>query len=254
VRCCIGSSGQIFFNANIHVFVNDGISVSTWQDGTVADHTADDAGSPSSGPDPAPGLRTIEDVPTLKALADPLRIAILTTLMRGVPGARRVMSVKELAAELGEPQTKLYRHVKQLERAGLIRVAASRMVSGILEQRYQACQTDLRFGRELLRDTAAADDATAVIAALFDQFRDRFLAALRDGAISMAEFPAERSHRRAVLYLDQAGRVPAARAVAVRDRLLEVISELEQPAGDTEDSVPVEVLISFFSPPGAGPG
>jgi DNA-binding MarR family transcriptional regulator len=41
------------------------------------------------------------------------------------------MSVKELAEELGEPQTKLYRHVKQLEAAGLIRIAASRMVSGI---------------------------------------------------------------------------------------------------------------------------
>ena len=74
--------------------------------------------------------------------------------MRGASVRPRVMSVKELAAELGEPQTKLYRHVKQLESTGLIRVAASRLVSGILEQRYQACQTDLRLGPGLMRDEA----------------------------------------------------------------------------------------------------
>src|SRR5690242_6610077 len=75
-------------------------------------------------------------------MADPIRLAILAALMksrRNLP----VMSVKELAAELGEPQTKLYRHVRQLEAAGLIRVASTRMVSGILEQRYQASQRDL---------------------------------------------------------------------------------------------------------------
>ena len=111
---------------------------------------------------------------TLKALADPLRLAILTALMGAGP---RIMSVKELAAELGEPQTKLYRHVKQLESAGLIRVAASRLVSGILEQRYQACQTDLRLGPGLMRDEAAADDSAALVTVLLDQYRERFFAA-----------------------------------------------------------------------------
>src|SRR5580698_2917994 len=78
-------------------------------------------------------VRTVDSVAALKAMADPTRLAILAALMRtrDLP----VMSVKELAAELGEPQTKLYRHVRQLEAAGLIRVASTRMVSGILEQR-----------------------------------------------------------------------------------------------------------------------
>jgi DNA-binding transcriptional ArsR family regulator len=44
------------------------------------------------------------------------------------------MSVKELAQHLGEPQTKLYRHVKQLEAAGLIEVAATRMVDRARKQ------------------------------------------------------------------------------------------------------------------------
>jgi RimJ/RimL family protein N-acetyltransferase/DNA-binding transcriptional ArsR family regulator len=98
-----------------------------------------------------PAARRVTSVATLKALADPVRLAILTALMADVRDLR-VMSVKELAAELGEPQTKLYRHVRQLEMAGLIRVAATRVVSGILEYRYQACQASLAFGPGLVRD------------------------------------------------------------------------------------------------------
>jgi DNA-binding transcriptional ArsR family regulator len=87
----------------------------------------------------------IDSVEGLRALADPVRLAILSALeARGPDDEFPVMSVKEMAQRLAEPQTKLYRHVKQLEAAGLIEVAATRMVSGILEQRYRARQRDLR--------------------------------------------------------------------------------------------------------------
>ena len=86
-------------------------------------------------------VREIDTVEGLRALADPVRLAILAALdAQGPDAALPVLSVKELARRLDEPQTKLYRHVKQLEAAGLIHVAATRMVSGILEQRYQASQ------------------------------------------------------------------------------------------------------------------
>src|SRR6476620_2466816 len=67
-------------------------------------------------------VRRVSDVDTIKAMADPTRLAILRTLMDGRGGPARVMSAKELAEELGEPQTKLYRHLKVLETAGLIEV------------------------------------------------------------------------------------------------------------------------------------
>lgn len=188
-------------------------------------------------------VRAVTDVATLKALADPLRLAILTALMGAGP---RIMSVKELAAELGEPQTKLYRHVKQLESAGLIRVAASRLVSGILEQRYQACQTDLRLGPGLMRDEAAADDSAALVTVLLDQYRERFFAAR---AAAPGEDQPGPSFRRPVMTLATA-RVTQAKAAAIRDRLQEIIDELDQPDDDAEDSVPVDVLVAFFSPPG----
>ena len=135
------------------------------------------------------------------------------------------MSVKELAAELGEPQTKLYRHVKQLESAGLIRVAASRLVSGILEQGYQACQTDLRLGPGLMRDEAAADDSAALVTVLLDQYRERFFAAR---AAAPGEDQPGPSFRRPVMTLATA-RVSQAKAAAIRDRLQEIIDKLISP-------------------------
>ena len=80
-----------------------------------------------------------------------------------------IMSVKELAAELGQPQTKLYRHVRQLEAVGLIKVASTRMVSGILEQRYQACQQDLTFGRGFLVEHV--DESAAALQTALDLYR-----------------------------------------------------------------------------------
>jgi len=74
----------------------------------------------------------ISDAGTLKAVAEPLRIQILMELS---PGPK---TVKEIAADLDVPPTRLYYHFKILERAGLIRVAGRRMVSGIEERSYAA--------------------------------------------------------------------------------------------------------------------
>jgi DNA-binding transcriptional ArsR family regulator len=220
--------------------MNDDTIMNTWQDGRVNNEV-----------EPV-GVRDVADAETLKALADPLRLSILAALMRGASVRPRVMSVKELAAELSEPQTKLYRHVKLLEATGLIRVAASRLVSGILEQRYQAGQSDLRFGPGLMRDEATADETIALVAALFDQYRDRFLAARQaDQVRGDADLPPGESYRKSVMSLAEV-RVPVARAAAIRDRLQDLIEDLDQPGDETEDGVPVNVLIAYYSPADGG--
>ncbi len=217
--------------------MNDCKYLNVWQDGLVTE-------IPVPAPE-IPAVRTVGDAETLKALADPLRLALLTALMRAGPGGLRVMSVKELAEELGEPQTKLYRHVKQLEAANLVRVAASRMVSGILEHRYQACQRDLRFGRDLIREQGTADDATAVLGSLFDAYRDRFFAAyLQDQRVS-PDSPPGPAYRKPVLSIAEI-EVSEARAAELHDRVHELIGELRDPAAGEEGSVPVRALIALY--------
>jgi DNA-binding transcriptional ArsR family regulator len=190
-----------------------------------------------TGMEEQPGVREIDSVEGLRALADPVRLAILSALEAHVPdGELPVMSVKELAQHLGEPQTKLYRHVKQLEAAGLIEVAATRMVSGILEQRYRARQRDLRLSAALFRQHA--DESEAAIRSAFDAFLTRVFERARK-----EDWPSESPDKPVMLVAEE--RVSLEAAERIRARLVEVTQEIaEAEAGD----VPVNVAIGFYRP------
>jgi DNA-binding transcriptional ArsR family regulator len=202
--------------------------------------------NPDSEVNPAALVRSISTAAELKALADPLRLAILAALIRDAPRELRVLSVKELAAELGEPKTKLYRHIKQLEAAGLIRVASTRLVSGIVEQRYQACQGDLNIGPAVARDSATFGEAVAAVGVMIDSYCNRYLAHLEQRRSAGEPATPREPYREAMMGIVSAT-VSAAKAQAVFDRLKEVMAELNE-ADDGDDAVTVEILIGYMSP------
>ncbi len=214
-----------------------------WQDGTVED-LQQPAGA-SGGIDPVAPVKTkaVDDVDILRAMADPTRMAILSVLM-GRPDDLPVMSVKEIAARLGEPQTKLYRHVKHLEAAGLIRVAATRLVSGILEQRYQACQQELHLDRSFMR--AHADESEKTLSALFDAFQAGFFAAFSDERLAPEDLQeAERYRIPAICYSET--RVSPARAAEINKRMREFTELLDDKTAEDPDGVPVYVLVGYYT-------
>jgi DNA-binding transcriptional ArsR family regulator len=188
---------------------------------------------------PAEQTRTVDDVEVLKALADPTRLAILTALMKKTGRDLRIMSVKELAAELGEPQTKLYRHVRQLEAAHLIKVAATRMVSGILEQRYQACQRELNFGRSFVREHA--DQAEVTMQTLIESYFDGMAAAYR----TADDVPAEESHRTPMMFMSDL-KIPVAKAAELRSKLKELIQGLKDEQIEDPEGVSVNLLFGYY--------
>jgi DNA-binding transcriptional ArsR family regulator len=229
--------------AIIYDYVNDGISVSMWQDGNVEDLQQPAGGDDHADPVAPAKSKNVDDVEVLRAMADPTRLAILGLLMER-PDDLQVMSVKEIAARLGEPQTKLYRHVKHLEAAGLIRVAATRMVSGILEQRYQASQRDLQFDRSFMR--AHADETERALSALFDGFRDGFFAAFKDERFSPEHLDETERYRVPTICFSET-RVSPARAAEINKRLREVTELLDDKAAEVPDGIPVNVLISYYT-------
>ena len=224
-----------------------------WQDAVMEQPVTQPAATagPQAAAEPAPlAVRTLDDVDVLRTLADPTRVAILAVLMR----SRRdlpVMSVKELAAELGEPQTKLYRHVRQLEAAGLIRVASTRMVSGILEQRYQAGQRDLVLGRGLLREHA--EETAGAMQVLLDRFRDGFFTALLARQRSPGDDPPAEAYRAPSLFVSDL-RISPARAAELRDKLKEIMDALDDEQAEDPDGVPVNLLIGWYVPGEEPPG
>jgi DNA-binding transcriptional ArsR family regulator len=234
--------------SSVHVYciiqtnLNANDAASMWQDVNVSDEQklepgADGASSPSQPPVPDSA-----QVEIFKALAAPTRLRIMYALEVG-DTKRRVMSVKELAEELGEPQTRLYRHVKVLESAGLIEVAATRMVSGILEQRYRVKASDLELGPDFVR--AAPDAAEAAVNTMMLMFSQQFFAAYREGRIPEADFPEDEAYRRPKLMV-LSGRLSPARATSIRNELEKLTDELSE--SDDADAVPVNILIGFYSP------
>jgi DNA-binding transcriptional ArsR family regulator len=117
-------------------------------------------------------VRVVQDAEALKALGDPLRLRLLHLVMRS---PRRTWSVKEIAAALEQPVTKLYHHVKLLEQAGLIVDVESRLVSGIVEHRYQSGQLSLQFDDALFGSPATRDASIQQAATLVDESRDELV-------------------------------------------------------------------------------
>jgi DNA-binding transcriptional ArsR family regulator len=190
-------------------------------------------------------IRSVASVDMLRALADPTRLAILSVLMER-HDELAVMSVKELATRLGEPQTKLYRHVRQLETAGLIRVASTRLVSGIVEQRYQANQRDLMFDGGFMREHA--DESEAAMRAVMDSFRDGYFAAFRDKRLAPGAVPEAQAYLKPSLFVTEA-RVSPRRATEVREKLLELQKWLGSEDDEDPDGVLVDVLIGYYVTP-----
>jgi DNA-binding transcriptional ArsR family regulator len=201
-----------------------------------------------SGDGPVP-LRYIEDVETMRVLADPLRLAILRVLMTDAEFRPPVMSAKELAAALDEPQTKLYRHLKQLEDVGLIVVAETRLVSGIVEQRYRAGQISITMSRELITDPAAQSDLMRTIAVAIDDFRDELLAHWSAGRITFTPDAAPGESLGMIIQASMFGRMGRAKAADFRARLNALTEEfLSLP--DEPDGVPVRLMIGWYATEG----
>ncbi|MFC8454555.1 ArsR/SmtB family transcription factor [Kitasatospora sp. NPDC057223] len=195
--------------------------------------------------------RQVDDVATLKALADPIRLAIMGTLMGGEDAAR---TVKEIAAAIGEPQTKLYRHIKQLEQAGLIRVAGTRLVSGIVESRYTAAQDSLRLSRELFApDSSARSEALDAVLASIDSVRGDFRAGITDGRIDFSA-PRDGSAGPPSHFSRFVMRLEPARVVRLRQELGDLLDELVAEGDSTApDAVDTTLLTLLYSLPGEAP-
>lgn len=110
----------------------------------------------------------VNDLETLKVLADPLRLQIVE-LCTQAP-----RTVKQVATVLNMPPTKLYYHMKQLEERALIRVVDTRIVSGIVEKQYQAAAFNYRVNRELfsLTSQAGKEGLNVMLTGLFDDTRE----------------------------------------------------------------------------------
>jgi DNA-binding transcriptional ArsR family regulator len=73
----------------------------------------------------------IEDLDTLRAIADSRRLTILNLL-------NKPQTPSQVAAQLGERSNTIYYHISELEKRGLVRLVETRMKGHLVEKVYQA--------------------------------------------------------------------------------------------------------------------
>lgn len=117
----------------------------------------------------------VDNLDTLKVLADPLRIRMLDLM-------RNPCTVKQVANELDIPPTKLYYHITQLEKHGLIVLVDTQIVSGIIEKHYQAAAQMIRVKRQLLSPSPDNADANGLELTVSSLWQD-VIANLRESSI-----------------------------------------------------------------------
>jgi DNA-binding transcriptional ArsR family regulator len=114
----------------------------------------------------------IDDIETLKRLANPMRLRLLFYF-------RNPMSVGDVAAAMGVPVTRLYYHVKMLEDAGVIFVIATRKRGPQLEKVYRIVAHTIRPGASILDGGVEPTEFAEVAASLvLDSARAELVASL----------------------------------------------------------------------------
>ncbi|MEO5965605.1 MAG: hypothetical protein ABIR11_09080, partial [Candidatus Limnocylindrales bacterium] len=156
-------------------------------------------------------------------------------------------SVKELAAALDLPQTRLYHHVELLLAQDLVRPVERRVVSGIIETRYNVVAHSFQLDRTLF--AGDSEDGLAVLhqtlTAVFDTARTEVELAIRLGAIETgADAPAGRR-----LMLSRGlTRLTPARAAELRERLQALSDEFGNDPS-TDDDLAYGLVIALYPMP-----
>lgn len=189
--------------------------------------------------------RTIADPAAIKALADPLRLRIMRVMEEGAYEQPRNFTVKQIATALAEPPTKLYRHVKQLLKVGLIQIAELRLVGGIVEQHYRVAQAGFAI------DTRAAgpgeDGVVAVVGAAVNEFLHRYSGAIESGRTHLhgEDSLAHSPHVRNTGVICDV-RIPQAKAAEFGERLHKLVEELAA-FEQTRDGVDANLLVFYYA-------
>lgn len=168
----------------------------------------------------APPLDT--GVAEMRALAHPLRLRIMELF------AEAPRTTKQVAELLGQPPTRLYHHVAALERAGLLRLKETRRNRGTVEKWYESIARTMAPGRA--RPTKASERATrrALAMTILEQSRLEVLQSLGG--------PPEAAPLLARLIVN----APPSRSVEIRERIVELFTQLRTEFGLDENACVAE--------------
>lgn len=181
-------------------------------------------------------MMTIENLEQLRLLSDPLKLSLIQVF------GEAEGTVASAAEALGEPQTKLYRHVDALLEAGLIEVTRERPKRGTVERWFRTVARRFTVADGLLSSEAPGAEAESV-RDLLRGAEAEILQALQDKDETVAPTVARAR-----------ARLTPAQLETLRERLFAWLEALEEEDSDEAESVEVGAMIALYRMPGKGAG
>jgi DNA-binding transcriptional ArsR family regulator len=180
-------------------------------------------------------VKEIRDLATLRALAQPTRVAILEHL--AVPS-----SVTELARALKVPRTRLYHHIALLRAKGLVRVARKRRSGAMTEQVYAPTAKSFRPHPDLLSSGRFETRVEAIATLVLDTTSSDLRRALLSGEASLAR----RDGHRQVGVARSIALLTPVQADAFIGELERLVARFDKASRASEDSRPFALTWALY--------
>jgi DNA-binding transcriptional ArsR family regulator len=166
-------------------------------------------------------LRVIGDLETLRVIADPVRVQILEV------SVMEPRTVKQIAATLGVPATKLYYPINTMEEHGLLRVVGTRLVSGILEKQYRASAMSFSFDHALLApDSPSSGEVMSLaLSTVLDTTRQDIESIRQASANGLIDFAADAPAHRKLFVVKTLSRLSPSQIADFHARLGALVNE-----------------------------
>ena len=174
----------------------------------------------------------IEDLETLRIISDPLRSQIYEILLPQ-PG-----NVRQIAERLGLAPSRLYYHINLMEKAGLVRVVETRMISNMVEKIYRAVAVELEVAPDLLNFANQTHEGkqaiTEMLVGALDTTREDLLRSMQARLFDLSQGAAAKP--RSVMISRTTARIPDAYAEEFQARLKALIDEFTAKDLEAEQS------------------
>lgn len=209
-------------------------------------------------PDPGDDVLVIRDADTLRIVSDPLRLRMLEVMRE------RPQTATELATALRVSRTKLYYHLNLLAEHGLITVADTRLVSGIVEKQYRVTAYRMTVDKALIGPTPVGNDALdTYVSVVLDEVRTEINRSVDAGLIDLERTQDDNILPRRLVLGRKWLRLTPDQLAVFSQRYTELLDEFEAAASlrdeehattlDGDEQQLYEWLIAFFPtiPPGS---
>lgn len=178
---------------------------------------------------------------TLRVIADPVRARMIGLFSNGPT------TVHKLAEQLGVPLTRLYYHIHQLEKHGLIQVVDQRPRGGTVEKIYATTARTFLVDRSefVSEPQEALQQANILIDFVLNETSKALRKSVKDGSVDLQQNP---PHPQSLQIRRGLGQISRERAEKLHQRLISVLEEFTAPDEDIEQEKSEYWLALAFFP------